>query len=66
MSNMSLSAYVFGFNSQTTPPQPPTPPQPGLDDILPAGIEGSVSDQTHVRLIDYIERDVDIIEGDDF
>ncbi len=66
MSNMSLSAYVMGFTEQRNTATPPAPPQPDLNDILPQGIEGLVSDTTTVRLIDFVERDVDVIEGDDF
>lgn len=66
MSNMSLSAYVMGFTEQHTTAVPPAPPAPDLNDILPQGIEGLVSDTTTVRLLDFVERDVDIIEGDDF
>lgn len=66
MSNMSLSAYVMGFEEQRNSAAPPAPPQPDLNDILPQGIEGLVSDTTTVRLLDFVERDVDVIEGDDF
>lgn len=65
MNSMSLSAYVFGFaasNSNNTP----QPPQPDINDILPPNIEGVVSSQTNFGLLDYIERDVDVIEGEDF
>ena len=64
MSNMSLSAYVYGFNYNTS--APPTPPQPGLNSILPPDLEGTITNQTHVELLDFVERDVDVIEGDDF
>lgn len=66
MSNMSLSAYVMGFEEQRNAPAPPAPPAPDLNDILPQGVEGLVSDTTTVRLLDFVERDVDVIEGDDF
>lgn len=66
MSNMSLSAYVMGFEEQHATTAPPTPPQPDLNDILPQGIEGLVSDTTNIQLLNFVERDVDIIEGDDF
>ena len=66
MSNMSLSAYVMGFEEQKNSAAPPIPPTPNLNDMLPQGIEGLVSDTTTVRLLDFVERDVDIIEGDDF
>jgi hypothetical protein len=56
----------MGFTEQRNTATPPAPPQPDLNDILPQGIEGLVSDTTTVRLIDFVERDVDIIEGDDF
>lgn len=62
--NMSLSAYVYGFNQPTN--NTPTPPQPGINSILPPDLEGTITDQTHVELLDFVERDVDIIEGDDF
>jgi hypothetical protein len=66
MSNMSLSAYVMGFEEQRATTAPPVPPQPDLNDILPQGVEGLVSDTTNIQLLDFVERDVDIIEGDDF
>ena len=66
MSNMSLSAYVMGFSEQQNNTTPPSPPQPNLNDMLPQGVEGIVSNVTSVQLLDFVERDVDIIEGDDF
>ena len=66
MSNMSLSAYVMGFVEQSAAPQPPQPPQPDLNDLLPLGVEGLVSDTTHIELMDFVERDVDVIDGDNF
>ena len=66
MSNMSLSAYVMGFEEQRATAAPPAPPQPNLNDMLPQGVEGLVSDTTTVRLLDFVERGVDVIEGDDF
>lgn len=66
MSNMSLSAYVMGFKEQKNAADSPTPPQPDLNDILPQGIQELASNITSVQFLDYAERDIDVIEGEDF
>lgn len=65
MSSMSLSAYVYGYVDPNAP-QSPEPPQPDINHILPPIIDSIASDTTSIVMLDYLERDVDIIEGNDF
>ena len=65
MSNMSLSAYVFGFVDPNASPSP-QPPQPGISDALPPAGGSIASDTTSLTLLDYLERNVDTIESENF
>lgn len=65
MQNMSLSAYVYGV-AATSNATVPTPPQPNINDILTPEVKKVSKQQTQTELLDYIERDVDVIQGEDF
>ena len=63
MSDMTLKSYIIGYEEQLGLEPPPnlviTPPlSPALSQIVNAEIQGD--------LLDYIERDVDIVQGGDF
>lgn len=63
MSEIKLKAYIIGFEEELNLEPPPnlviTPPLPPvLSQIVNAEIQND--------LLDYIERDVDIVQGGDF
>lgn len=63
MSDLTLKAYIIGYEEELglePPPTPVTSPSlpPALSQIINAEIQGD--------LLDYIERHVDIVQGGEF